>query len=46
LLVVDNAIAPRPEEVAPFMAIVRADADFTTSVVPVGKGEFLAIKSR
>jgi len=46
LLVVDNAIAPRPEEMAPFVAIVNADADFTTSLVPVGKGEFLAVKSR
>jgi predicted O-methyltransferase YrrM len=46
LLVVDNAIAPRPEEMAPFIALVCADAAFTTSVVPVGKGEFLAAKSR
>jgi predicted O-methyltransferase YrrM len=46
LLVVDNAIAPRPEEMAPFVALVRADAAFATSVVPVGKGEFLAVKSQ
>jgi hypothetical protein len=38
--------APRPEEMAPFVALVRADAAFATSVVPVGKGEFLAVKSQ
>lgn len=46
LLVVDNAIAPAPEQLAPFVALVKADVGFTTSVVPVGKGEFLAVKSR
>jgi predicted O-methyltransferase YrrM len=46
LLVVDNALLPHPEEVAPFIALVQADADFTTSLVPVGKGEFLAVRSR
>jgi len=44
LLVVDNAIHPQPEQLAPFVALVKADAEFTTCVVPVGKGEFLAIK--
>jgi hypothetical protein len=29
---------------APFVALVEADAEFTTSLVPVGKGEFLAVK--
>jgi len=45
LLVVDNATFPRPEEMAPFVALVKADTDFTTSLVPVGKGEFLAVKA-
>ena len=44
LLVVDNATS-HPEQMAPFVALVRADADFTTSLVPVGKGEFLAVKT-
>jgi hypothetical protein len=30
---------------APFVARVKADAGFATSLVPVGKGEFLAVKS-
>jgi predicted O-methyltransferase YrrM len=44
LLVVDNA-SSHPEEMAPFVAIVKADTSFTTSLVPVGNGEFLAVKA-
>jgi predicted O-methyltransferase YrrM len=44
LLVVDNATS-HPEQIAPFVALVKADADFTTSLVPVGNGEFLAVKT-
>ena len=43
LLVVDNAIS-HVEQMAPFVALVEADADFTTSLVSVGNGEFLAVK--
>jgi predicted O-methyltransferase YrrM len=41
LLVVDNATS-HVTEMAPFVAIVGADPGFTTSLVPVGNGEFLA----
>jgi predicted O-methyltransferase YrrM len=41
LLVVDNA-SSHPEQLAPFFALVRADAGFITCLVPVGNGEFLA----
>jgi len=44
LLVVDNAVS-HTEQLAPFVALVKADPDFTTSLVPVGNGEFLAVKS-
>ena len=44
LLVVDNATS-HPVEIAPFIALVKADADFVTSLVPVGNGEFLAVKA-
>jgi predicted O-methyltransferase YrrM len=44
LIVVDNATSHR-EEVAPFVALVKADADFVTSLVPVGNGEFLAVRA-
>lgn len=43
-LVVDNATS-HPEEVAGFVAVVNADEAFTTALVPVGKGEFLAVKA-
>jgi predicted O-methyltransferase YrrM len=44
LLVVDNATS-HPDEMAPFVALVEADASFTTSLVPVGNGEFMAVKA-
>lgn len=44
LLVVDNATS-HAQEMAGFTATVRADSDFTTSLVAVGKGEFLAVKA-
>ena len=44
LLVVDNATS-HAGEMAPFAALVTADSDFTTSLVSVGNGEFLAVKT-
>jgi predicted O-methyltransferase YrrM len=44
LLVVDNAVS-HVEQMAPFTALVKADPHFTTSLVPVGNGEFLAVKA-
>jgi predicted O-methyltransferase YrrM len=44
LLVVDNATS-HPQEMAPFVALVQADSSFTTSLVPVGNGEFMAVKA-
>ena len=44
LLVVDNATS-HVEEMAAFIALVKTAADFATSQVPVGNGEFLAVKS-
>jgi len=43
LLVVDNATS-HPEQMAPFVALVDADEGFTTSLVPIGNGEFMAVK--
>jgi len=42
---VDNATS-HPQEIAPFVALVEGDEDFTTSLAPVGNGEYLAVKSR
>jgi predicted O-methyltransferase YrrM len=44
LLVADNAVS-HPEQMAPFIAQVKADAGFLTSLVPVGNGEFLAARA-
>lgn len=43
LLVVDNAISHENEK-RDWMAQVRRDPDFLTSLVPVGKGEFLVVR--
>jgi len=44
LLVVDNATS-HAEQLAPFVALVNADPLFATSLVPIGNGEFLAVKA-
>ncbi|MBE0613663.1 MAG: O-methyltransferase [Burkholderiales bacterium] len=44
LLIVDNATS-HAEQMAPFVDLVKADPAFTTCLVPVGKGEFLAVKT-
>lgn len=43
LLVVDNALS-HVAEMAPFVALVTADAGFATCTVPVGNGEFMATR--
>ena len=45
LLVVDNAISHKVQ-IEPFVALVDADKEFTTCLVPVGKGVYLATRSR
>jgi predicted O-methyltransferase YrrM len=44
LLIVDNATS-HAEQMAPFVALITADPGFATCLVPVGKGEFLAVKT-
>ena len=44
LLVVDNATS-HAEQMAPLVALVTADPTFSTSLAPVGNGEFLAVKA-
>lgn len=44
LLIVDNATS-HVEEMAPFVELVTADAEFATCLVPVGKGELVAVKT-
>ncbi|WP_035056406.1 O-methyltransferase [Andreprevotia chitinilytica] len=45
LLVVDNATLHQ-SEMAPFVGLVDGDAAFSSSRVPVGNGEYLAVKAR
>jgi predicted O-methyltransferase YrrM len=45
LLVVDNAIS-HSGEMGPFVSLVESAPDFITCLAPVGKGEFLATRSR
>lgn len=44
LLVVDNATS-HAAQMAPFEQALRADAQFTCALVPVGKGELLAVRA-
>ena len=44
LLIVDNATS-HVEQIAPLVALVTADPQFTTCLIPVGNGEFLAVKT-
>jgi predicted O-methyltransferase YrrM len=44
LLIVDNATS-HEKEMVPFVAVVTGDPDFATCLVPVGNGEFLAVKN-
>lgn len=44
LLVVDNAIS-HAGEIAALVALVEADPEFTTVLVPIGKGEYLATRA-
>jgi predicted O-methyltransferase YrrM len=44
VLVVDNATS-HVEEMAPFVALVTADPQFETCLIPVGNGELLARKT-
>ena len=43
VLVVDNATS-HAEQLAPLIALVRADLRFTSVLVPVGNGELVAVK--
>lgn len=44
VLIADNATS-HLEQMAPFVALVKADPEFTSCLVPVGNGEFLAVKA-
>ncbi|WP_028926557.1 O-methyltransferase [Pseudonocardia acaciae] len=45
LLAVDNVLS-HPDEVAPLLRLIDDEPTLTSTVVPVGKGELLAVRSR
>ena len=45
LLVVDNAMTHR-DDLLPFVNLVEADPEFNTCLVPIGHGEYFAVKTR
>lgn len=42
---VDNVLS-HPEEVAPLLRLVEADAGLASTVIAVGKGELLTVKAQ
>ena len=44
ILVVDNAIEPKPDEPVDLFTRVNGSGRYTSQIIPVGKGEFLATK--
>jgi predicted O-methyltransferase YrrM len=44
LLAVDNVLS-HPDEVAPLLRLIDAEPTLTATVVPVGKGELLAVRT-
>lgn len=46
LLVVDNALSPKPEELADFFKLVNHSGRYLTLTLQIGKGEMVALKQR
>ena len=46
VLVVDNALSPKPEELLGFFSLVRDSARYLTQTLRIGNGEFLALKQK
>jgi predicted O-methyltransferase YrrM len=46
LLLVDNALAPEPEELASFLRLIRESGRYLMQTLQVGNGEALALKQR
>ena len=46
LMVVDNALSPKPEELNDFIAAIENSKRYSTQIIDIGKGELLALKLR
>jgi len=46
LLIVDNALSPRPDELVDFFKLIASSRRYVSQVLPLGNGEMLAFKQR
>ncbi|MDG6995386.1 MAG: hypothetical protein JRN52_05645 [Nitrososphaerota archaeon] len=46
VLVVDNALSPKPEELLDFFRLVKDSTRYLLLTLRIGNGEFLALKQR
>ncbi|MHB2037056.1 MAG: O-methyltransferase [Nitrososphaerales archaeon] len=46
LLVVDNALSPKPEELVDFLKLLNGSGRYLSLTVPIGKGEMIALKQQ
>lgn len=46
LLVVDNALSPKPEELGGFFKLVEVSGRYLSQTLPIGKGEMVALKKK
>ena len=44
LLIVDNAVS-HGHQITEFITCIKADPEYTTCLIPVGKGEFMAVRA-
>ena len=45
LLVVDNAISPKPEELKEFVELINNTCRYESQLINIGKGELLFLKT-
>jgi predicted O-methyltransferase YrrM len=46
LMIVDNALSPRPDELVDFFDLVEGSHNYVSQILRVGKGEMIALKQR
>lgn len=46
LMIVDNALSPRPDQLVDFFKLVESSGRYVSQVLRIGKGEMMALKQR
>jgi predicted O-methyltransferase YrrM len=46
LMIVDNALSPRPDQLVDFLKLVESSGRYVSQVLRIGKGEMIALKRR